>query len=518
MALVAGVGALWLVMGGAGGGDAGGRRYTVEIDNAFGLIEGADLKIAGVRAGKLTDLRLDRQTNRALVDFEITKNGFGSLRKDVRCEVRPQSLIGEYFVDCLPGTARQELPVGSRIPVAQTASTVPPDLVNNVLRKPYAERLSLIIGELGAAVAGNGKNLNDAVRRAAPALRETDKVLATLAEQNIVLRDLVTNGDQVVGDLAANSKDVGRWVLRARDISTASAERRADIARGFRRLPEFLGRLRPTMAALGEAADAQTPALRNLSASSAQLKQLFDRLGPFADSSRPAVRALGRASTTGTRAATAAAPVVAQLGTFAKQTPELGTNLAMVLEHLDDPAHAVEEDPRAARATGRPAPTGYTGLEALLSYVYDQTMATNVYDSSVHSLKVSVQQNECADYADVKAAKKLADRCAAALGPNQPGINFPDATKPDGAGEARAVRQRTDRTAPRPEDTAPAPVPVAPSSPPAAGTPTTPAPAAPAKPQLDLPPLLPGLPDPKPIPLPDLGAGQKGALLDYLLK
>src|SRR3712207_6472052 len=83
----------------AGAGDGSGSRYTVVLDNAFGLVNGADLKIAGVRAGKITDMRVDRRTHRALVDFEITQTGFGSLRRDVFCESRPQSLIGEYFID-----------------------------------------------------------------------------------------------------------------------------------------------------------------------------------------------------------------------------------------------------------------------------------------------------------------------------------------------------------------------------------------------------------------------------------
>ena len=56
-----------------------------------------------MRAGKITEMRVDRKTHRALVDFEITKAGFGSLREDVFCESRPQSLIGEYFIDCKPG-------------------------------------------------------------------------------------------------------------------------------------------------------------------------------------------------------------------------------------------------------------------------------------------------------------------------------------------------------------------------------------------------------------------------------
>ena len=51
-----------------------------QFDNAFGLIQGGDLKVAGVRAGKITDIKLDKRTKHALVGFKIDKNGFGSLR------------------------------------------------------------------------------------------------------------------------------------------------------------------------------------------------------------------------------------------------------------------------------------------------------------------------------------------------------------------------------------------------------------------------------------------------------
>ena len=179
LVLVAGIGVAYIMATGAGSNPDKGK-YWVQFDNAFGLIKGGDLKVAGVRAGKVTDIRLDKRTKHALVGFKIDKNGFGSLRSDTSCESRPQSLIGEYFVDCQPGTAKQELKPGAVIPVTRTASTVAPDLVNDILRRPYRERLSLIIGSLGAGVAGNADNLNAAIRRASPALRETDKVLATL--------------------------------------------------------------------------------------------------------------------------------------------------------------------------------------------------------------------------------------------------------------------------------------------------------------------------------------------------
>ena len=99
------------------------------------------MKVAGVRAGTIKSLDVDKKTHKAIVGFEITQQGFGSLRKDVTCETRPQSLIGEYYIDCKPGTSPQKLPSGATIPVEQTTSTIPLDLVNNVLRKPYRERL-----------------------------------------------------------------------------------------------------------------------------------------------------------------------------------------------------------------------------------------------------------------------------------------------------------------------------------------------------------------------------------------
>ncbi|MEA2274034.1 MAG: hypothetical protein QOI98_2742 [Solirubrobacteraceae bacterium] len=411
----------------AGGASNGPKkpRYWIEMDNAFGLIKGGDLKIAGVRAGKVVDLKLDKETNKALIQVQVNDTGFGSLRSDVFCESRPQSLIGEYFVDCLPGTARTSLKEGATIPVTHTASTVGPDVVNDIMRKPYRERLRIIISELGAGVAGNAQNLNDAIRRASPALRETDKALGILAKQNKVLGELAKNADAVVTDLSNNRTDVQRWVVEAKNTAQISAERRADIAAGFKRLPGFLEQLQPTMKALGDLATEQTPALRDLNASAGQLNTFFKQLAPFADASRPAFRALGSAAKAGDEAVKKARTTVSLLNEFGKGTPELAKNLAIILEYLDNRDHAPQKDPRS------PGGNGYTGLEALLTYIYDQVLSVNVYDANVHILKVALigPNSPCAPYTDAtqaKASKALVDQCSATLGPNQPGINYPD--------------------------------------------------------------------------------------------
>src|SRR5687768_5839060 len=194
-ALAAGV----VLLTGAGSkDDDGALTYKVELDNAFGLTEGADLKIAGVRAGKVQKMSLERKRMLALVTVSITERGFDDIRKDVHCETRPQSLIGEYFIDCKPGTASERLPEGSTIPVEQTQTTVPVDLVNDIMRRPYRERFTILLSELGAGLAARGEDLDETIRRAVPALRQVDRLLAILADQKRTIRDLYEDADQVM--------------------------------------------------------------------------------------------------------------------------------------------------------------------------------------------------------------------------------------------------------------------------------------------------------------------------------
>jgi virulence factor Mce-like protein len=411
----------------AGSQDPQDGTYTVELDNAFGIVDGADVKVAGVRAGHVTGMRVDRRSKRALVDFKITENGFGSLRADAFCETRPQSLIGEYFVDCRPGTSEQRLKPGATIPVEQTASTIPLDLINNILRRPYRERLGIILNELGAGVRGHAEDIEATVERALPALRETDRVLAILAEQNRTLASLTRDADAVIGDLAENRDDVGRFVTETRQTAEASAERRREIAASLERLPTFLRELEPTMAQLGEAADAQSPVLADLNQSAGQLATLLEQLPEFAESSRTSFESLAELSREGRPAVRAAKPTIAELDKGAAKMPELGNNLSIVAGHLHDRDFAVEKDPRS------PGGQGYTGFEALLQYVYDQTMAINAFDSNGYMLKVNLFLSECSNYQNVGSLKeKLKEdpafyqRCAAILGPNQPGITQPD--------------------------------------------------------------------------------------------
>jgi virulence factor Mce-like protein len=425
--------------------------YEIAFDNAFGLTDGADVRIAGVRAGAIEDLRLTSDyPPKALVDVRITEPGFADLRKDARCEVRPQSLIGEYFVDCQPGDSGPRLPDGGRVPVERTSSTIPFDLVNTVMRRPYRERFRLIIGELGAGLAGRPDDLSEVLRRAHPGLRETSEALRVLGRQRRTIERVIVDADRVVGELEARKRDVVRFVREAGETAEITASRREALAESFRLLPALLTELRPNMARLGELSDAQIPLLRDLGAAAGDLDTFLARLRPFSQNAGPALRELGEASQAGLAAVRATDEEIDVLRDAARNAPGTAKPLRQFLQTIDDRRRAVENDPRA-KATAPPAPDrthipaaergGFTGMEAFLNYYYWQALTTNAFDSVGHILRVTavLDLGGCSAYfTDIEADTR---RCNRWLGPYQPGVNAPDPTEiagEEGEGETES--------------------------------------------------------------------------------
>ena len=411
---------------------ATGRTYRIELDNAYDLVKGGEFKVAGVNAGSIQSITLDPQTLHAVITVQITQGGFGQFHADAFCQSRPQSLIGEYFVDCQPGSSGPVLKSGATIPASHTQSTIPADLVQNIMQLPYRERLSIIINELGAAVAARSEDLQTALRRADPALAETDNLLALLANDAQTIKNLNVNANTVITALAKNNQKVRNFITYADRASTDSATQASNIQATWEKLPAFLEQLRPALAKLGAAADAQDPVLVNLNQASSNLNTFFHELVPFSHESVPSLKSLGSASVVGRSAVRVATPTVKDLNQFARHTPELAQNLAIVLRDLDNRNRAAEPDPRSP-AGGK----GYTGLESLLQYAFNITTAIDYYGQFGHLLGVDAFANKvCSPYAtpqtvanNIKSDGLSAVRnCYAFLGPNQQGVNEPDPT------------------------------------------------------------------------------------------
>jgi phospholipid/cholesterol/gamma-HCH transport system substrate-binding protein len=437
-------GAVWLTSL-AGASDS--HTYKVEMYNAFGLVDGSDVRIAGVNAGSVTDLGITPD-KRAVLTIE-TSGALGVLGKDTQCSSEPQSLIAEYFLTCNPKGS--SLPEGGTIPASHVKQTVQADLVQNTLREPFRARLTLLINEFGTALAGNPRNLNQAIRLGAPALTQLKQALDILAEQRRTIRDLNANSDTIIGQLAARRQDVVRFIQEARDTAAISAQRRADLSTDFDRLDDFLAELHPTLTKLGSFAHQQRPLLTNLRLAAPGLNTLAMRLPAFNRASERSLETLGQAAVPGRQALRQGKDEIQALAASGRNAFSAADALDKLLLDLDSPQRAVEVDQTAAKScndptkscysTGRSAPTGYTGLEGLLNYVYYQTGALNQFDQVGHLLHFGlfdVGASPCGSYnaggegADFGVPKagggrttsiQDADPCVSWLGPNQAGIN-----------------------------------------------------------------------------------------------
>ena len=441
-----------VVLTGAREADRSLKTYEIALDNAFGLVEGGDLKVGGVKAGQTTGFRLtESEPYRVIVTAQVSEPGFEGLRRDATCAVRQQSLIGEYFVDCDLGSREApELPDGGRIPVSQTSSTIPPDLINTVMRRPYRERFRLIISELGAGLAGRPEDLNEVIRRAHPALRETTETLAVLRRHNTLIRDFIADADRVSAAVEPVKEDVAKWAEEAADTTAIQASRSDHLGRYWNRLPEFLAELEPTMAELSQTAERQVPTLQKLGNAAPELERFLRSAVPFARESRESIDDLGRAADAGHAAVTESKEEVAELADLSTEAPRLAKPLRQFLQTIDDRRRSTDNDPLAAQVAP-PAPDrtayragqGFTGMESFWNYVYWQTLGINAFDEFGHLLRiVAFTGGPCSPYS-ANPDKKTVDQCASWLGPTQPGVlGQPDPTERAEASELERVAKQ----------------------------------------------------------------------------
>jgi len=367
-----------------------GYRVRAIFDNVAAAVGGEDVRIAGATVGRIDSMDVT-EDNKAAVVLQIDDEKFAPFRTNARCTIRPQSLIGEKFVECDPGTAdAPELPKIEEgdgegeyyLPLARTSSPVDLDLINNIMRLPFRERFTILISELGAGLAGRGDDLDALIRRANPALRETDRVLAILARQNRVLADLARDSDTSLAPLAREKEHITGFIRNANATGEATAERSADIEEGIERLPGFLRELRPLMADLDGFAEQAAPVARDLRIAGPAVSRLIQEMGPFASAATPALVTLGEATRTGRPALVRTRPLIQDLASFAQEARPVSTNLDKLTASFD--------------RTG--------GIERLADYLFFQTLAINGFDGISHYLRAGLIVNLCSLYAIQPAA------------------------------------------------------------------------------------------------------------------
>jgi phospholipid/cholesterol/gamma-HCH transport system substrate-binding protein len=388
----------------AAGDDDGPYKIRAVFDNGSFVVKDEEVRIAGARVGKVESVDVSQDDEivsledgptaipgKAVVVLEIQDDGFKDFREDASCQIRPQSLIGERFVDCEPTQPRApgsepppELEViedgqpgeGQRLlPVENNGKAVDIDLINNISRIPYRDRFRLILNDLGAGLAARGEDLGEIVDRANPALRQTNRVLSILAQQNRQLAELASNGDRVLQPLAENRTSITGFLRNAAIAGEASAERGEDIELGLERLPRTLQEVRLTMNKLKQFSDRGIPLMADLKLEAADLSAATQKLAPLARAGTPALRTLGDAAESSGPKLVEAKPVVDQLADLGAQTGPTSIALSKLLDTF----------------------TRTNGWQNLWDFVYNASGLVNGFDANGHFQRAVLQITTCQD-------------------------------------------------------------------------------------------------------------------------
>jgi len=397
-----------LLLGGGGGGN--GYLVRAIFDNGAFMVKGEQVRVAGANVGTIDSVGVTlpgetvafengepvSKPGKAVIVLDITDPGFQDFRQDATCQIRPQSLIGEKFVDCRPTLPRapgseaapelREVPEGEPgegqhlLPLGSNGTSVDPDLINDIQTLPYAQRFRLIFNELGAGLAGRGEDLEELVKRANPVLRDADRLFGILKDQRKQLAQLTSDSNAILEPLARERSSVAGFFTNAGAAAEASAERGAELEESLAKLPGFLGEFRQTMRSLQGFADAGTPVFEDLGTAAPSLTRSTRLLTPFSEALTVSLRSLGAAGE-------ASGPILAEAEPIVKKSGELGTTGVVPTREL------------ASLTTNLKQTKGWDNLVRL---IYNSAATTNGFDKYGHFGRTRISLTLCTSYQSVK--------------------------------------------------------------------------------------------------------------------
>jgi virulence factor Mce-like protein len=369
---------LALTLFGSRAESAGTYRVDAIFDTAKGIIPGQVIKIAGARVGSIEDVRLTEDYKARIVMSVPRRFQF---HDDASCNIQPEGLISENFVQCDPGSPDKDELGGEPVPTVPVDRTAVPVSITDLFRIFQADvrqRFTVGLMALGGGLAARGEDLNEIILRSNPTLAAVRRLTRDLAKQKDSLDAAVRDTDRVIAALAKRKDKVTNFIEQAERVTAQTAEQRAPLADSIRRLPPLLDATDTALGHLDRLLTNGRPLLGELRAAAPGLERALDEIGPFARAGTPALRRLGNSARIGLRTVRDATPVVALLRRFTRRSGPAGRLLGNLLIDLRDAG----------------------GTEYLLRFVYNSAAATARFDSTSHILPAhAVDSLPCATYA-----------------------------------------------------------------------------------------------------------------------
>ncbi|WP_420751601.1 MCE family protein [Rhodococcus sp. O3] len=222
-------------------GGGGGEKYRAIFSDVTSLNKGDEIRIAGVRVGKVEDIAIVDERN---AEVTFTVEGRDYLPASTTATIRYRNLVGQRYIALGQGEGAQgqKLNPGETIPLERTRPAVNLTTLFNGFRPLFqtlsAEDVNKLSYQIVQVFQGESGTVDDLVRSTASltntiadkdavigaVIDNLNTVLTTVNERDDELDALLVNTQALVSGLAADRETVGSAVQSLAGLTDAVAD------------------------------------------------------------------------------------------------------------------------------------------------------------------------------------------------------------------------------------------------------------------------------------------------------
>lgn len=203
----------------------GGRaRYAAVLSDVTGLAKGDDVRIAGVKVGRVKDIALaGRSRAKIVLDVE----GSRTLTESTRVVIRYRNLLGQRYVALVQGAGSStRLRDGATIPIERTQPALDLTVLFNGFKPLFAalspKDVNQLSSEIIQVLQGEGGTINSLLAR-------TASLTSSIADRDAVIGRTITNLNSVLGTVGARDQQLNELLVQLQRFVSGLAEDRVAI-------------------------------------------------------------------------------------------------------------------------------------------------------------------------------------------------------------------------------------------------------------------------------------------------
>jgi len=231
-------------------------EYAAEFTDVFGLRDGDDVRMAGVRVGRVSKVELAGETgnNKARVDFALQNDQ--KIMANTEASILYQNIVGQRYLDLRLGAVGDStpLPGGSVIPVERTIPSFDVGIVLNGYEPLFATIDPKAADQISQAAV---QALSGDTTAWATLVDKSGKLTETIAGRDELLGDMISGMDRLFGTLANQNGNIDKTISNAQKMVISLNARRPELVAS-------MGSLSRVVSQLGAITNEVNPALQAL--------------------------------------------------------------------------------------------------------------------------------------------------------------------------------------------------------------------------------------------------------------